>query len=497
VTASLKRISGAVVIRTDPAGANIDIDGNRVGVSPYEGENLSPGTHKVRVEKEGYEVWEGQVVVEAGRAKETFAKLELKVGELEVRSEPTGVKVLLDGKEVGETPLVLRGTSPGRHRIRIAKEGYDTHEESVDVKVKERTKVDVSLRRLVGGLLTKTDPTGANVYLDAKWVGVSPHESKGLIPGAHRVRVEKDGYEVLEKEVVVKASERAEVSVNLKRVIGSLLIQTEPTGANVHIDGKSLGVSPYEAKELSPGSHKVRIVKEGYGVLEKEVMVEAGKKGEIRSQLVKLEVPKKSEPPPVSPPKTGLLKPERPSQEKLERPIWNIDDSWRYVNQGGKDWEVKVVRIENDLVIVKNSSDGSLAGIDKKSLEEKVYVMSKGRKTKEAEMGDFSFAFPLEVGKKWSKMVTATPTRTHIPGNFLNEYRVVAYEDVTVPAGTFMAYKIEFNQTHLSGIYSTTGKKKAYIWYSPEIKREVKVVYEGLEWGAKTVSFELASYRLN
>ncbi|RPJ00209.1 MAG: PEGA domain-containing protein, partial [Deltaproteobacteria bacterium] len=316
-----------------------------------------------------------------------------------------------------------------------------------------------------------------------------------LVPGSHRVRVEKEGYEGSEREVMVKASERAEVSVSLKRMMGGLLIQTEPAGANVYIDGRSVGVSPYEARDLSPGPHRVRIVKQGYDVWEREVVVEAGKKGEIRSQLVKFEVPKPSEPPSG---KVTLPKPEKPLKEKWEAPNWNVNDSWVYVNQEGKTWEIKVERIEKELFIANSSLDQSLMGIDRNTLETKVYVTSKGKRPKDTEMGDFLFKFPLELSRKWSKMITAVPTTSHVPSNFLNEYRVVAYEDVTVRAGTFKAFKIELKQDLVSGIYAATGgSKKAHIWYCPEIKKEIKVLYEGDYWGSKAKSFELTSYKVN
>lgn len=118
--------------------------------------------------------------------------------------------------------------------------------------------------------------------------------------------------------MVVKANERAEVSVSLKRVVGGLMIHTEPPGANIYIDGKSVGVSPYEVKEVSPGSHRVRIVKEGYEVWEREAMVEAGKKVDIRSQLVKLAPIKPGEPPIA---KITPSKPEKPLKEKQEAPF--------------------------------------------------------------------------------------------------------------------------------------------------------------------------------
>ncbi len=68
---------------------------------------------------------------------------------------------------------------------------------------------------------------------------------------------------------------------------GSLVIQTEPVGATIFINGRSVGVSPYEEKEVSPGSYRIRIIKEGHEAWEEEVTVKIGKKAEVFAQLKK------------------------------------------------------------------------------------------------------------------------------------------------------------------------------------------------------------------
>ena len=297
--------------------------------------------------------------------------------------------------------------------------------------------------------------------------------------------------------MIVKANERAEVSVSLKKIIGGLMIQTEPPGANVYVDGKSLGISPYEAKELLPGIHRVRIDKEGYEAWEKEVMVEGGKKAEIRPQLVKVALLKPREPLPDSQPKVIPPKAEKLPTLKPDAPIWSINDSWGYVNAEGGAWEIKVVKIEGNLFVVKNTGDDSLLGIDKGSLQAKVYMTAKGKRSRDTELGDFQFKFPLEINKEWGQMITAVQPLGHMPGNFSNSYRVIANEDITVRAGTFRAFKIELRQVFVSGTRADYSSKNAYIWYSPEIKKEVKVLYEGYNWGNKAKSYELTSYKLN
>ena len=57
------------------------------------------------------------------------------------------------------------------------------------------------------------------------------------------------------------------------------------------------------------------------------------------------------------------------------------------------------------------------------------------------------FAFPLAVGKAWSgeHKMTAVARNTVVPLKV--NYKVEAYESVTVPAGSFMAYKVVFTDS--------------------------------------------------
>ncbi|MEO1170868.1 MAG: PEGA domain-containing protein, partial [Myxococcota bacterium] len=50
----------------------------------------------------------------------------------------------------------------------------------------------------------------------------------------------------------------------LKARRGSLIIETEPTGAEIYIDGKFIGVSPETVLDVVEGRHYVRLVKDGY-----------------------------------------------------------------------------------------------------------------------------------------------------------------------------------------------------------------------------------------
>lgn len=58
--------SATVTISTKPGEADVYIDGNFAGTSAIKGKRISVGKHIIRVEKEGYIPWEGEIEIVAG-----------------------------------------------------------------------------------------------------------------------------------------------------------------------------------------------------------------------------------------------------------------------------------------------------------------------------------------------------------------------------------------------------------------------------------------------
>lgn len=84
------------------------------------------------------------------------------------------------------------------------------------------------------------------------------------------------------------------------------------------------------------------------------------------------------------------------------------------------------------------------------------------------------YAWPLEVGKRWRSNYVWTDNVIHPEwsGPSWHERTVVAWEEVTVPAGTFMAYKIVRTKTS----WETTTEDTNIAWYAPEFGGVVKVI---------------------
>jgi len=83
--------------------------------------------------------------------------------------------------------------------------------------------------------------------------------------------------------------------------------------------------------------------------------------------------------------------------------------------------------------------------------------------------------FPLDVGTTWEHDLK----RHYVEGDIVQgEYKAkaVAWEEVTVPAGTFQAIRIEHEGMWRRPEKRTSGREKHTIWYSPEAKRNVRAI---------------------
>lgn len=79
-----------------------------------------------------------------------------------------------------------------------------------------------------------------------------------------------------------------------------------------------------------------------------------------------------------------------------------------------------------------------------------------------------TFSWPLEVGKSWTASYSYYDGISRRSWNPIVAYwKVVAYEDVTVPAGTFKAFRLESSP-------GTNNAVELTVWYAPDVKLIVK-----------------------
>jgi len=200
-------------------GAEIYIDGKKQNKqTPATLTDFSSGDYSIKLIKivddyiyEG----EGEIRVEAGKTKRTEMELKpLPVGNIHIISYFKGealnrTEIYIDGKKQDkQTPTTLTDFSPGDYSIKLIKIVDDyiyEGEEEIRVEAGKTAEAEMELK-LIGQLcklLIRSNPTGASVYINGKPHGTTDTTVK-LRPGTYMIRLEKSGYKITYKEVIIK-----------------------------------------------------------------------------------------------------------------------------------------------------------------------------------------------------------------------------------------------------------------------------------------------------
>lgn len=136
---------GGMNLQSVPDGASLVVGGEYRGKTPLTISGLSPGNYAVTFSRFGFMELSVQVPVEQGKIAEVTATLQPKTGTLVVNSTPPGARVLLDGAEIGLSPLVRENISADNHTVMLDLDGYVTAARQVMIPVGQVGSVEVSL----------------------------------------------------------------------------------------------------------------------------------------------------------------------------------------------------------------------------------------------------------------------------------------------------------------------------------------------------------------
>ena len=137
---------GMMVVRTDPEGGRVFLDGKDVGHAPVTLDQVRAGDHELRAEGQGRK---GSAKVRLASNAVERITIALRAGErLKARfiSTPPDVSVYVDDRLVGVTPVLVEDLESGEHRVRFAAAGLRPVERVVTFGVADAEKSGGSLK---------------------------------------------------------------------------------------------------------------------------------------------------------------------------------------------------------------------------------------------------------------------------------------------------------------------------------------------------------------
>jgi len=183
-------------------------------------------------------------------------------GDLEIRTDPSGASVWVDGVPRGPSPVIARGLEvTSAHAVRVMAEGRTEETRSVTIRADTLTSLHLALSHLVASVEITTFPTGAGILVDSQLRGASPVRIADLALGRHSIRATADGYRPRDTTLVIPSGHTRVDLVLVEEPPGILEIQGDvPVRMYVNDRLVAENLPNSGSLQLHPGMQALRIV---------------------------------------------------------------------------------------------------------------------------------------------------------------------------------------------------------------------------------------------
>ncbi len=252
--------TGTLVVQSTPAGVEVVVDGQAHGVTPAR-IALKPGPHILELRGKGAPRVM-PITMTAGATLSQFIEFAesstATTGQLDVRSDPPGAKVTVDGQPAGTAPMVVQNLSVGDHKIVLERDGATVqHTVTIEPGVTASLVAPLGAAATgpVSGWVSVSSPFVMQIFEGGRLVGTSETDRIMVPAGRHAFEIVNDtlGYRAT-RIVQVPPGKVATVGIELPN--GTVNLNAQPW-AEVWIDNKRVGETPIGNLSLPIGPHEV------------------------------------------------------------------------------------------------------------------------------------------------------------------------------------------------------------------------------------------------
>jgi hypothetical protein len=269
--------TGVLTVASNPAGATVFVDNVEHGATPLT-LTLAAGAHLIEL-RGGGEARTLPITITAGMHTSQYIELPATaastVGALQVRTEPAGAQVSVDGVARGKSPVLVENLTPGEHAVTVAGD-FGTMKQAVTVQAATTASLVVPLSMTsmasmasmtstaataggegsaLSGWVSLAAPAEVQLFENKTLIGTSRSDRIMVSAGRHEIELvnEAIGYRA---STVVQVSAGKVAPIKIEWPKGSVSLNAQPW-AEVWIDGEKAGETPIGNLSLPLGEHDV------------------------------------------------------------------------------------------------------------------------------------------------------------------------------------------------------------------------------------------------
>ena len=250
---------GTLIMSTNPPGAKLFVDGVERGVTPLT-VTLKPGAHALELRGDGPPRLM-PITMTAGAQVSQYIELPKGAstsGQLQVRTEPAGAKVSIDGLPRGTSPVTVAELTPGEHAV-LLESDHGSVKQIVTIEAGITASLMVPLGAAdgapVSGWIAVTAPADVQVFENKRLLGTSQSDRLMVSAGRHDIEIVNEtlGYRAA-RTVQVSPGKVTPIKIDFPK--GTIALNAVPW-AEVWVDGEKVGDTPIGNLSLAIGPHEI------------------------------------------------------------------------------------------------------------------------------------------------------------------------------------------------------------------------------------------------
>jgi len=279
---------GAMEISSVPVGAQLYLNGRKLGQAPYEADRIKADTYELLARLSGFPDQTRTITVRPDQDNSFIVRFDAPMGAISFTSEPSGATIYLDGNRSGTTPKVVQNLTTGRHSIALRKDGYKDFTTNVSVEADEVKLVNATLQPLVGQAKILVKPFGS-IYIDGNLHkrNYQFRYEVTLSAGHHIIQAVHPTFGSWQKEIEIKPNTEEILTIDFTKTV-KFTVAAKPVWGTIYVDDVPKGETP-KVIEVRIGQHTIDVRRSGYETVggARNVNIEAGFKGPLVFELTK------------------------------------------------------------------------------------------------------------------------------------------------------------------------------------------------------------------
>ena len=249
---------GTLLMTTNPPGAKLFVDGVERGATPMT-VTLKAGAHSLELRADG-EPRLMPITMTAGAQMSQYIempKTATAFGHLQIRTEPAGARVSVDGVPRGPSPITVQDLSPGEHAV-LLEGDLGSVKQTVTIEAGMTASLTVPLGAPEGapvsGWMAITAPSDVQVFENKRLLGTSQSDRLMVSSGRHEIEIVNEtlGYRAT-RTVQVSPGKVTPVKIDFPK--GTIALNAVPW-AEVWVDGEQVGDTPIGSPSITIGAHE-------------------------------------------------------------------------------------------------------------------------------------------------------------------------------------------------------------------------------------------------